>query len=196
MARVVSVPDVFAEYGRTMQQAHLFEGVLQLIAGLELDTPSPQTPTDPFSRTEWFFKRPIGWLQRKLDLSEELLAEIDHLREKRNELAHGYLARVELVERECTDDEWRADGLEGAGRMHPAVRAQLDANGIAACDAARAVREQIVDELRELAARFEACNGELYARSFEHFPVASSWDEVEERWLRDERPTSAEAGDL
>lgn len=179
-----------------MQQAQLFEGVLQLIAGLELDAPSPQTPTDPLSRTEWFFTRSIGWLQRKLDLSEELLVEIDHLREKRNELAHDYLARMELVEPDRTDDERPAQAVEGAGRLHPAVRAQIDANGIAAGYASNDVREQIAGELRELAARFEACNGELYARSFERFPVASSWDEVEERWLRDERPPSAEVGDL
>jgi hypothetical protein len=83
---------VLREYAKTMRQAQLFESTLQVLATTELERPDHELTSEELqARTERFFSRGIGWIQRRLELTPELAQEIDALRVARNDLAHDYL---------------------------------------------------------------------------------------------------------
>src|ERR1700723_2801548 len=83
---------VYLQYALTMREAQMFEAALCAVAAQELDLPPSHASREELqARTETFFSRPIGWVQRRLDMTPALAAEINELREIRNELAHNFL---------------------------------------------------------------------------------------------------------
>jgi hypothetical protein len=171
---------VFEEYTKTMHEAQLFEAALQVVAATELRLPKQELTSEELQeRTEWFFSRGIGWIQRRLQLSPELAEEIDALRRARNELAHGYLLRFEWLRGGNTDppDDVTVDDV-----MPERVRVEMD-------HLMEAIEGQHEDEiratlieLRSLRTRFAACVAALTSRWFSGMglPELSSWAEVEE----------------
>jgi hypothetical protein len=167
---------LFLEYAHAMQQAQLFEAALQFVAAMEIDVPAERFSDEAFERTEWFFSRPIGWLQRQLAFSSDLVREIDELRKQRNRLAHGYLVRMEFAE----PDETNAGSWDPREHMPGPVRRDFDRQVVAAAEDAETARQDAVEELRTLTLRFKECNGQLYARSLSRLPHFETWEEVEE----------------
>jgi hypothetical protein len=127
-----------------------------------------ELPADvsPEKRLAYFFRRRIGWLQKKLELPDELVREVDELREVRNRLAHSYLTELGfldepvVVERDELDDY--LDDLRGDEPVP--VAASLNATSDAIRDATA--------ELRQLRARLERCHQKLAPLMLRKVPPA------------------------
>jgi hypothetical protein len=177
---MVDVEPVLHEYAKTMRQAQLFESALQVVATVELELPDRELTSEELqARTERFFSRGIGWIQRRLDLAPELAQEIDALRVARNDLAHDYLLRFEWLRRSDRDGQ---SGPTAANWPPEHLRDEFDGlmNALEQEHAAEA--RAAVGELRGLRSRFEACISTLSSRWFSGLGLreVSSWSELEQ----------------
>jgi hypothetical protein len=184
MTRPETLTVLFLEYARTMREAQMFEAALQFIAAGELDLAHPDFRDDANTRTEWFFSRPISWLQRRLELPTELIQEIDELRKERNHLAHGFLVRMSFNEPDEVDATASATSDQFLDKLPAPARRDYELHLAAAWAEAESERLTTIEELRALRARFKSCNSRLNARWLAWLPHASSWEEVE-RFLGD-----------
>jgi hypothetical protein len=179
-----SIETLYLEYARAMAQAQLFEKALQAVAVQEIDVPEgDRTSEEMQARTERFFSRPVNWIQQRLDIDANLAAEIDALRHARNELAHGYLVHIPFS---WPDEEERSSGDDIKSRLPEHVRAEMELMGEMAAREAEAERQQAIEELRKLRARFHDCNGILLKRFMSVVPHYETWEEVEQS-LRERR---------
>jgi hypothetical protein len=159
---MLDVAPVLQEYAKTMCWAQLFESALQAVAATELDPPEHALSSDELQeRTELFFSRGIGWIQRRLELEPELAREIDALRRVRNELAHGYLLRLTWL---GGDDADSRGGTAAEDLMPEHLRGDFDRLLSVIEDEHAAEARVAVEELRSLRGRFETCVSTLSSR--------------------------------
>jgi hypothetical protein len=159
---MVDVTPVLQEYTRTMREAQLFEAALQVVAATELELPERELTSEELrDRTERFFSRGIGWIQRRLEVSPELAQEIDALRRARNELAHGYLLRLAWL---GGDDSEAQQGATVEQLLPERLRQDFNLLMKMVGEEHATEARATLAELRSLRARFAACVADLTSR--------------------------------
>jgi hypothetical protein len=171
---------VYLQYALTMREAQMFETALCAVAAQELDLPPGHASRDEIqARTEMFFSRPIGWVQQRLDMTPALAAEINELREIRNELAHNFLVGFMWTQDLDSEDvENPEDDLMSWLPAHLRSRAARDTEAIA--EQYEAEQEAAIVRLREWRDRFKFCNSVLYKRFLAPLRHFDTWEEMEE----------------